>query len=93
MASSGYLNREREWAMRKNGIPCLLVVSAFLFTAPAAHAYIDPGTGSYIFQILIGSGMAAIAMVATYFRQLKAWWAGPKPDDQPKTTQPDDQKK
>jgi hypothetical protein len=38
-----------------------------MVTVPAAHAYVDPGTGSYIFQVLIGVflGMAVA---------LKLWW-------------------
>lgn len=32
----------------------LIILVALLFPKPA-HAYLDPGTGSYIFQILIAS--------------------------------------
>ena len=32
----------------------LLTLSVLLFPKPA-HAYLDPGTGSYVFQILIAS--------------------------------------
>jgi cytochrome b561 len=39
----------------------------FLVTIPMAHAYVDPGTGSYIFQVLIGAVLGiAVAM--------KLWW-------------------
>jgi len=39
----------------------------FLFAARPAQAYIDPGTGSYLLQLLIG-GLFATAFV------LKAFW-------------------
>lgn len=46
----------------------LILTALALVAATPASAYIDPGTGSYIFQIILGSvigmGMA-----------LKAYWA------------------
>ena len=38
-----------------------------VFASPPAHAYIDPGTGSYLLQLLIG-GLFAAAFT------LKAFW-------------------
>ncbi|MFN2389737.1 MAG: hypothetical protein ABR575_09070 [Actinomycetota bacterium] len=35
-----------------------MLVAAFSFTAlPVANAYIDPGSGSYIFQLLVGAAL------------------------------------
>ena len=33
----------------------LLLTLSVLFAPEQAHAYLDPGTGSYVFQILIAS--------------------------------------
>jgi len=38
-----------------------------LITVPSAHAYIDPGTGSYMFQVVIGALLAAAVAI-------KIWW-------------------
>jgi len=39
----------------------------FLITIPAAHAYVDPGTGSYVFQVLVGVFLGTAVAV-------KLWW-------------------
>jgi cytochrome b561 len=39
----------------------------FLVTIPMAHAYVDPGTGSFIFQVLVGAFLGVAVA-------LKLWW-------------------
>jgi hypothetical protein len=39
----------------------LLAVLASLLLAREAHAYLDPGTGSYIFQILLARSWGSLA--------------------------------
>ena len=41
-----------------------------LITVPNAHAYVDPGTGSYIFQVLIGVFLGAAVAVKVFWRRL-----------------------
>lgn len=54
--------------MRKIIINALFFVSVYMLIVPApAHAYLDPGTGSYILQI------AAAAFFGSLFA-LKVWW-------------------
>ena len=49
----------------------LAVTAVFsLVFARDAYAYLDPGTGSYIFQLVIGMGLAGGFLVKTYWRQL-----------------------
>jgi cytochrome b561 len=43
-----------------------------IVTVPPAHAYVDPGTGSYVFQILIGALLGAAVAVKLWWRRL---WA------------------
>jgi hypothetical protein len=41
-----------------------------LATAPSAHAYIDPQSGSYVMQILIASLAAGGLAIATFWRRI-----------------------
>jgi hypothetical protein len=38
---------------------------------PRAAAYLDPGTGSYLFQVLIAVGLGALYIVKTYWGRIK----------------------
>jgi hypothetical protein len=44
--------------------------AAFFLTMPA-HAYVDPGTGSMVLQVVIGGVLAAVFMAKTYYYELK----------------------
>lgn len=52
----------------------LLCTFSFIFTPPA-HAYLDPGTGSYIFQILIATFAGAIFAIKMFWNNLKTFFA------------------
>lgn len=52
----------------KRSIPQFAI--ACLFALPA-HAYVDPGTGSMVIQIIIGGIVASAYMVKTYYDELK----------------------
>jgi hypothetical protein len=41
-----------------------------LISLPSAHAYVDPGTGSYIFQVVIGVFLGAAVAVKLWWRKL-----------------------
>jgi hypothetical protein len=48
-----------------------LVVACFwLLIVPAANAYVDPGTGSYIFQVVIGVFLGAAVAVKVFWRRI-----------------------
>jgi hypothetical protein len=51
-----------------------------LATPLDALAYVDPGTGSYVFQLAIAGGLAALYTVRHYWQSLKAtirsWFGG-----------------
>lgn len=40
-----------------------------------AHAYIDPGTGSYVLQVIIGGLVGALFVVKVYWRRIKAFFS------------------
>jgi len=47
-------------------------IALFIFINPGhAYAYLDPGTGSMLLQMLIGGVIAAIFTIKMYWYQLK----------------------
>jgi len=48
----------------------LLAVLTSLFLAREAHAYLDPGTGSYILQILIAGLFGALFMLKVFWGRI-----------------------
>jgi hypothetical protein len=51
--------------------PMLVFIIAIGFS-PYAHAYIDPGSGSFMLQMLIASAIGAGLTVKVYFKTLQA---------------------
>ena len=52
-----------------------------------AQAYLDPGTGSYLFQLLIAGVLAGLVTLKLTWRNVMAWLKGlgshrPKQDDE-----------
>lgn len=60
-----------------------------LFLAPVllatdAHAYLDPGTGSFILQLLIGGALGGLYILKRFWRQISAFvsrFRSKAPDD------------
>ena len=54
----------------------VLVASLFIVTwlSPAVMAYLDPSTGSYIFQIVLAGLMGALFAVKIFWKNLKAFF-------------------
>jgi hypothetical protein len=50
----------------------LTVALVLVFQAPA-HAYIDPGSGSYIFQVLVGALVGAAVAVKVFWHKILAF--------------------
>lgn len=55
-----------------------LLVSALILSAPflilnakPAYAYLDPGAGSLVWQIVIASGLSALYFIKTYWQRIK----------------------
>jgi ABC-type Na+ efflux pump permease subunit len=60
------------------GKPVAVVVVwllALLLVALPVEAYLDPGTGSYVFQMVAAVVVSVGFMVKTYWRQLRAFLA------------------
>ena len=66
----------RRTALGAGGVLLLAVL-----WAPAAHAYIDGGTASMIFQMLIAGGLAAMLTMKSFWARAKSFFdsLGKKP--------------
>lgn len=58
-----------------------LAVGAWALVVPAASAYVDPGSTSFVFQALIAFAMAAGLTLKTYWRRLKDLFSGGSTDE------------
>lgn len=47
-----------------------LTMGAWLLTLSAAEAYVDPGTGSFVFQAIVGGAMAAGLGIKVFWRRI-----------------------
>lgn len=71
--SKGRVTRFRAASWVRGAICCAVMLAAFDIDRPA-HAYLDPGTGSIILQLLLG-GIAGIAMVGKlYWHRLTSFF-------------------
>jgi hypothetical protein len=50
----------------------LLILASFVFAGPA-HAYLDPGSGSYIFQLIIAALVGLAFVIKTHWQRIKAF--------------------
>ncbi len=58
---------------RLASIVCLFLGLAVVITKPA-YAYLDPGTGSFIIQIIIGGVVAAGAALKIYWGKIRGFF-------------------
>jgi hypothetical protein len=55
---------------------------AMLFLTENAHAYLDPGTGSYFLQILMAAVLGAAFSLKMYWQRIKLMLSGnPEPEN------------
>ena len=56
-------------------IPAVLfVVAVLLLMSVPAHAYLDPGTGSYVLQIVIGVVLSAAFAVKVFWIRIRTFF-------------------
>ena len=57
----------------QKGIPVITILAASpIFCVSDAWAYIDPGTGSYLLQIMSAGVLAALFVIKPLWRNIKA---------------------
>lgn len=52
---------------------CIILFGMVVMSAQNAHAYIDPGTGSYLLQILIASVVSGLFVINMWWAKIKAF--------------------
>ncbi len=57
-------------------ILCAIFLFALVMFPPSAHAYIDPGTGSYVLQIVIAGIAAGAFAIKMFWRRIRALFSG-----------------
>jgi hypothetical protein len=56
-----------------------IAMGTFIALTGPAYAYIDPGSGGYILQLLIGAFLGASAAIAIFWRRIVGFFRrGPK---------------
>jgi len=58
----------------------ILAITVGLF-ASDAHAYLDPGTGSMIIQMLIAGAIGALVVIKAYWSRIVGFFSRKKSDD------------
>jgi membrane-anchored glycerophosphoryl diester phosphodiesterase (GDPDase) len=63
----------------------IFLLGLYLLSALNALSYIDPGSGSYVLQILIASVLGILTLIKIYWSKLKAFFVSyliKKPDNE-----------
>jgi len=58
--------------MKTSSLKIILLTGIFLFFTQNAFAYIDPGSGSLIIQVILGFCLGALYVLKIYWTRLKA---------------------
>lgn len=68
-----------------SALSCALLFVYLLLIAHDAQAYLDPGTGSFIFQLLLGGALGGIIAIKLKFKQFKNFFSSKLPKKENKT--------
>ncbi len=52
----------------------ILLTLVFVITSREVSAYLDPGTGSFIFQLIVGALLGGIFTIKIYFKKIKLFF-------------------
>lgn len=64
---------------KKIGLLVVSVMALFVITSDYAYGYLDPGTGSYILQILLAGLLGVGVGVKMFWSKIKAFFVKGKP--------------
>lgn len=59
--------------MKRRGMVLLSILWALLVCTRSAHAYLDPGSGSMLLQLLLGGTAGIAVIVKLYYRRFLAF--------------------
>lgn len=68
----GFMNRYKK--IRFIFRLCVCLTFILLASVHQAHAYIDPGSGSYLFQLLIAGIMGSLFALKTFWHKITAFF-------------------
>jgi hypothetical protein len=54
---------------------CTLAALLLMIFTPPAHAYLDPGTGSYIFQLLLAAVVGLAFVIKVFWSRIKSFFS------------------
>lgn len=57
------------------GLVLIVTIVAVIITYENAYAYLDPGTGSYLLQLLLAGLLGGLLAVKMFWRNLKAFFS------------------
>jgi len=60
--------------LKRLGVLGFFALMFAFITAPPAYAYLDPGSGSFIVQILLAGLMGAALMTKIYWARIKSFF-------------------
>ena len=55
---------------RNAGVPVAFGALLVLVSARPAYGYIDPGTGSFVIQVLVGSALGSLLVLKMFWRRI-----------------------
>lgn len=62
--------------LRNQQVKLIVIVTLFLISVPqTAYAYIDPGTGSSIIQVLLAAVIGIPFLIKAYWKRIKAFFS------------------
>ncbi len=59
----------------------MYLIFLFLIFPYLLCGYIDPGMGSWIFQVIISGILGAIVAIKMFWKNIKMWFTGKKEDN------------
>jgi uncharacterized protein (DUF2062 family) len=63
----------------------LFTLGIFIMSTKSAQAYLDPGSGSLLFQILVGGVLSGLFAIKLYYRKIKLFFQKKRSNKQENT--------
>ncbi|MFA6253382.1 MAG: hypothetical protein WCV69_03675 [Patescibacteria group bacterium] len=60
----------------------LFALGFFIMSTKSAQAYLDPGSGSLLFQIIVGGVLSGLFAIKLYYRKIKLFFKNKKSNKQ-----------
>lgn len=64
----------RDWKGKNNLLIWVILVVLFFVFPKNAYAYLDPGTGSYVLQIILAFVIGGLCSLKLYWKRIKVYF-------------------